>query len=81
MLETTALEAQNAGAVRSALHPYRAGGVDVHDCFIVCLAEQRNARVLTFDAKAAKQLGVQLLRRGRAVRRPHSNQNASTSSP
>ena len=41
---------------------YRVGGVDFHDCLIVGLAEQRGARVVTFDAKAAKRLGMELLR-------------------
>lgn len=62
LLETAALEVQDAGAVRSALQRFRAGGVDLHDCLIVSLAEQRKARVLTFDAKAARRLGMELLR-------------------
>ena len=62
LLETASLEVQDAGAVRSALKRYRAGGVDLHDCLIVSLAEQRKARVVTFDAKAARRLGMELLR-------------------
>jgi predicted nucleic-acid-binding protein len=62
LMETASLEVQDAGAVRVALQRYRAGGVDLHDCLIVSLAEQRSARVVTFDAKAAKRLGMQLLR-------------------
>jgi len=38
------------------------GGVDLHDCLIVSLAAQRNARVVTFDAKAAKRLGMNLIK-------------------
>jgi hypothetical protein len=34
----------------------------LHDCLIVGLAAQRKARVVTFDAKAAKRLGAELLR-------------------
>ncbi len=62
LLDTAVLEVQDAPAVRAALQRYRAGGVDWHDCLIVSLAEQRAARVLTFDAKAAKRLGMELLR-------------------
>jgi len=41
---------------------YGRGGVDLHDCLIVALAEGRKTRVVTFDAKAAKKLGMELLR-------------------
>ena len=61
-LETAPLEVQDAGAVRAALQRYRTGGVDLHDCQIVSLAEQRKACVVTFDAKAARRLGMELLR-------------------
>ena len=63
LLDAPTLEMQDAPAVRAALSPYRSGGVDLHDCLIVALAEQRNARVVTFDVKAAKRLGMELLRR------------------
>lgn len=62
MLDTPTLEVQDAAAVRAAAQRYRQGGVDLHDCLIVALAEARKARVLTFDAKAAKRLGMDLLR-------------------
>ena len=62
LLDTSVLELQDAAAVRAALPRYRVGGVDLHDCLIVGLAEQRGARVVTFDAKAAKRLGMELLR-------------------
>lgn len=62
LLDAPTLEVQDAGAVRAALQRYRGGGVDLHDCLIVTLAEARNARVVTFDAKAAKRLGMELLR-------------------
>jgi predicted nucleic-acid-binding protein len=62
LLEAASLEVQDAGAVRAALQRYRRGDVDLHDCLIVSLAEQRKARVVTFDAKAAKRLGMELLR-------------------
>ena len=62
LLDAPTLEVQDAPAVRAALQFYRTGGVDLHDCLIVGLAEQRKARVVTFDAKAAKKLGMELLR-------------------
>ena len=62
LLDTASLEVQDAHAVRAAVHLYKQGGVDLHDCLIVGLAEQRRARVVTFDAKAAKRLGMVLLR-------------------
>ncbi len=62
LLDASSLEVQDAQAVRSALQPYRRGGVDLHDCLIVALAAQRSARVVTFDAKAARRLGMELAR-------------------
>lgn len=62
LMHVPTLEVQDAAAVREALNRYRAGGVDLHDCLIVALAEARKARVLTFDAKAARRLGMELLR-------------------
>lgn len=62
LLETASLQVQDAPAVRAALTRYRSGGVDLHDCLIVSLAAQRKARVVTFDAKAARRLGMELLR-------------------
>jgi predicted nucleic-acid-binding protein len=62
LLNTVTLEVQDAPAVRVALEHYRKGGVDLHDGLIVALAAARNARVVTFDAKAAKKLGMDLLR-------------------
>lgn len=62
LLQTPTLEVQEAGAVQQAVQRYRQGGVDLHDCLIVTLAAARNARVLTFDARAARRLGMELLR-------------------
>ena len=62
LLQVPTLEVQEASAVRDAVQRSRQGGVDLHDCLIVALASVRNARVLTFDAKAAKRLGMELLR-------------------
>ena len=62
LLQAPTLEVQEATAVRDAVQRCRQGGVDLHDCLIVALAATRKARVLTFDAKAAKRLGMELLR-------------------
>ena len=62
LLLAPTLEVQDAAAVRAAVLRYRRGGVDLHDCLIVALAAARKARVLSFDAKAAKRLGMELLR-------------------
>ena len=62
LLDTTSIEVQDAPAVRRAFLLFSAGKVDLHDCLIVALAQQRNARVVTFDAKAARRLGMELLR-------------------
>jgi predicted nucleic-acid-binding protein len=61
MLNTRSLEVQDKAAVRVATQRYAQGSVDLHDCLIVALARQRQARVVTFDAKAARRLGMTLL--------------------
>ena len=62
LLETAHLAVQDAQAVRQAVALYREGAVDLHDCLILTLAQQRGATVQTFDTKAAKRLGMTLLR-------------------
>jgi predicted nucleic-acid-binding protein len=62
LLQAPTLEVQDAPAVREATLRYRQGDVDLHDALIVALAATRKARVLTFDAKAARRLGMELLR-------------------
>ena len=62
LLDTASLDVQDASAVRAAARRYAGGGVDLHDCLIVSLADERKARLVTFDAKAAKRLGMELLR-------------------
>jgi predicted nucleic-acid-binding protein len=62
LLQAPTLEVQEATAVRDAVLAYRRGGVDLHEGLIVALAAARKAKVLTFDAKAAKRLGMELLR-------------------
>ena len=62
LVDAASLELQDAQAVAAASKCYAIGGVDLHDCLIVSLAADRKAEVVTFDAKAAKRLGMQLLR-------------------
>ena len=62
LLAAPTLEVQEAACVRDAVQRYRQEGVDLHDCLIVALAAARKARVLTFDAQAARRLGMELLR-------------------
>lgn len=62
LLETASLEVQDSAAVRGAIDRYRRGGVDLHDCLIVNLAAQRKAKTVTFDARAARRLGMELLK-------------------
>ena len=62
LVDAASLELQDAQAVAAASKRYAIGDVDLHDCLIVSLAADRKAEVVTFDAKAAKRLGMQLLR-------------------
>ena len=62
LVDAASLELQDAQSVAAASKRYAIGGVDLHDCLIVSLAADRKAEVVTFDAKAAKRLGMQLLR-------------------
>ena len=62
IVDTASLLLQDAAAVKAASQRYARGDVDLHDCLIVSLAAQRKAQVVTFDAKAAKRLGMQVLR-------------------
>ncbi len=61
LLKQDAFEIQEADGLREALGHFARPSVDLHDALILCLAQQRKAKVLTFDKKAAKQLGMQLL--------------------
>jgi predicted nucleic-acid-binding protein len=62
LVDASSLQLQDAQAVAAASQRYAKGGVDLHDCLIVSLAVDRKANVVAFDAKAAKRLGIQLLR-------------------
>ena len=62
LVDASSLQLQDAPAVKAASQRYAQGGVDLHDCLIVSLAAERKASVVSFDAKAAKRLGMQLLR-------------------
>jgi len=61
LLDTDTLQVQDAPAVRAAVERCTTGDVDLHDTLIVSLAQQRSARVVTFDVKAARRLGMELL--------------------
>lgn len=61
VVSTASLEVQEAPAVRQAVALYRKGKVDLHDALITTLAAAHNAQVVTFDAKAARQLEMRLL--------------------
>lgn len=61
LLDSATLEVQDGSAVADALAFYRGGSVDLHDC-LVSLAARRGARTLTFDAKAGRRLGMELLK-------------------
>lgn len=61
LLKQDAFEIQEADGLREALGHFARPSVDLHDALILCLAQQRKATVFTFDKKAAKQLGMQLL--------------------
>ena len=61
LLDTASLEVQDAASVRAAIVRFRKGDVDLHDCLIQSLAAQRGAKTVTFDAKASKRLGMELL--------------------
>ena len=62
LVDASSLQLQDAQAVKTASRRYAQGGVDLHGCLIVSLAADRKAAVMTFDAKAAKRLGMQMLR-------------------
>ena len=62
LLDSAVLKVQDGAAVADAISRYREGGVDLHDCLIVSLAERRGAKTLTFDRKASRRLGMELLR-------------------
>ena len=61
LLSTAALEVQDAPAVRQAVALFRQAKVDLHDALIKTLATARHAQAVTFDAKAARRLGMRLL--------------------
>jgi len=62
LLDSAVLEVQDGAAVADAISRYREGAVDLHDCLIVSLAAHRGAKTLTFDAKASRRLGMELLK-------------------
>lgn len=62
LLSAAAIQVQEAAAVRRAVALFRRGRVDLHDALIVSMAEERGATTVTFDAKAARRLGMRLLK-------------------
>ncbi len=62
LLETHELEFQTEAALERALHFYRQGTADFADCFHAGLCSSADrAPLLTFDEKAAKVPGAQLV--------------------
>lgn len=62
LLSSVELTFQDAGAVEVALLRYAKGAADFSDCMHIALAAQAGEQPLwTFDKKAAKVLGAQLL--------------------
>lgn len=63
LLETQELEFQTEAALERALHLYRQGTADFAECFHAgqC-ADAGRAPLLSFDTKAARLAGVELLR-------------------
>lgn len=62
LLDSAVLDIEDGAAVAAAISRYREGGVDLHDCLIVSLAARRGAKTLTFDARASRRLGMELLK-------------------
>ena len=63
LLETQELEFQAEDALERALHAYRQGAAEFADCLHagLCAAADR-APLLTFDEKAARQTGIELIK-------------------
>jgi predicted nucleic-acid-binding protein len=63
LLETQELEFQAEDALERALHAYRQGAAEFADCLHagMCAAADR-APLLTFDEKAARQPGIELIK-------------------
>lgn len=47
--------------MRRAVASYRSGGVGLHGALIIALAAERGAQAVSYDAKAARRLGMRLL--------------------
>ena len=62
LLSAAAFQLQEAAAVRRAVSLYKRGRVDLHDALIVSMAAERGATAVTFDEKAARRLGMRLLK-------------------
>jgi predicted nucleic-acid-binding protein len=49
VLDDPAFEVEHGEALRNATASYRARSVDLHDCLLSAVADQRQTRVLSFD--------------------------------
>ncbi|MFT4034091.1 MAG: PIN domain-containing protein [Patulibacter sp.] len=49
IVDEPAFACEHGEALREAAQHYRARSVDLHDCYLHALAEQRGTRVLSFD--------------------------------
>jgi len=49
VLDDPAFEVEHSEALRNAAASYRARSVDLHDCLLSAVANQRQTRVLSFD--------------------------------
>jgi predicted nucleic-acid-binding protein len=49
ILDDPGLDVEHAGAVQVAAARYRAQSVDLHDCLLSALANERGTKVLSFD--------------------------------
>lgn len=49
VLDDPAFEVEHSDALRNATTSYRARSVDLHDCFLSAVANERHTRVLSFD--------------------------------
>ena len=54
VVDEPAFEVEHAAALRSATTSYRARSVDLHDCLLSAIANERHMRVLSFDEDLRK---------------------------
>jgi len=49
IIDDPGLDVEHAGALRTAVASYRTLSIDLHDCLLDALAQQRATKVLSFD--------------------------------